>query len=237
MADALVSDGWGAQHLPALIGCPVDRVTKGVDAVMFSPDGRNHRARLGLTAKRVVITVSRLVPIKNVRLLIQAFAHVRRTSANAHLIVVGEGPQRALLADDVDALGLGDAVTFAGYVAQAETPEWYRSADVFALTSDFDNSPNVVLEAMATGLPIVATDVGGLRDFITPGRNGELVPKGDAAAMAAALTELLSPLPHVRTMASVNRADALGQYSWSASARQLRDVYQRVLSPGVRASA
>jgi glycosyltransferase involved in cell wall biosynthesis len=142
-----------------------------------------------------------------------------------------------MLGDEAHALGLDHAITFAGYVAQADTPSWYRSADVFALSSDFDNSPNVVLEAMAAGLPIVATDVGGLRDFITPGRNGELVAKGDAAAMAAALTVLLDPVPHVRAMASVNRADAVTRYSWSASARQLRDVYERVLSTTARTRA
>lgn len=237
LADALVSDGWGARHLPAMIGCPVEHVTKGVDEAMFAPEGPDRRAQLGLAGKRVVVTVSRLVPIKNVPLLVNAFALARKTLPDLHLIIVGEGPERERLDAEVRALGLGEAITFAGYVPQQETPGWYRSADVFALTSDFDNSPNVVLEAMATGLPIVATDVGGLRDFVTPGRNGELVPKGDAAAMAEALVAFMRALPHARSIGAVNRADAVSRFSWTASARQLRDIYQRVLSSRERTLA
>jgi glycosyltransferase involved in cell wall biosynthesis len=237
LADALVSDGWGAEKLPAIIGCPVDHVTKGVDSAMFTPGGPDRRAELGLDGKRVVITVSRLVPIKNVALLVDAFARARQTLPDLHLIVVGEGPERAQLEAQSAALGLGDAITFTGYVPQAETPPWYRSGDVFALPSDFDNSPNVVLEAMATGLPIVATDVGGLRHFVTPGRNGELVPKRDAAAMADALVALMRAIPHARAIGAANRDEVVSRFSWSASARQLRDVYQRVLSSRERRSA
>jgi glycosyltransferase involved in cell wall biosynthesis len=232
-ADALISDGWGADHLADMIGAPVHHVTKGVDAEMFNPDGASHRAARGLGGKRVILTVSRLVPIKNVRLLVEAFATARKTLSDLHLIIVGEGPQRQQLDAAAAALELGGAITFTGYVPQAETPVWYRTADVFALPSDFDNSPNVVLEAMASGLPIVATDVGGLRGFVAPGRNGALVPKGNAAAMAEALIDVLRTLPRAREIGAANRAEAIDRFSWVASARQLRAVYQHVIdSPG-----
>jgi len=237
LADALISDGWGAEHLPALVGCRVEPITKGVDSALFSPEGPNRRAELGLSRKRVILTVGRLVPIKNVSLLVRAFARARASLSDLHLIVVGEGPEREPLAAEARALGAGDAITFAGYVPHADTPAWYRTADVFVLPSEFDNSPNAVLEAMASGLPIVATDVGGLRHFVTPGRHGELVPNGDAAAMAAAVVRMATARLQARAIGGVNRADAVARFSWRASATELRAVYERVCASRPRARA
>ncbi len=233
MADALVSDGWSAGHLPEMIGRPVDRVAKGVDSHLFSPEGSGHRDRMAGQDGPVVLTVSRLVPLKNVALLLHACAEARRRIPHLRVAIVGEGPDRDRLVELSARLGLSDAVVFAGYVPHAETPAWYRSADLFALSSDFDNSPNVVLEAMASGLPVVATDVGGVSDFVRPGEQGALVPRGDASAMASAIVDLLSAPGRARAIGAANRTTAVTQYSWRASARQLLDVYERVLSrPG-----
>src|SRR5437867_4103437 len=177
-ADALISDGWSAKHLPGVLGAAVDDVRKGVDAKLFTPDGPNMRAARHLEGRRVVLCVTRLVPIKNLPLLLQAMADVRARDKDVVLVLVGEGPQQPALEAQAHALGIADAVIFAGYAAQEDTPSWYRTADVFALPSDFDNSPNVVLEAMASAIPVVATDVGGLRDYVEPPRSGLLVPKG-----------------------------------------------------------
>src|SRR5690606_9827805 len=117
------------------------------------------------------------------------------------------GPQQRALEEKAQVMGLGEAVRFAGYVPQHETAAWYRTADVFALSSDFDNSPNVVLEAMAAGLPVVATDVGGLREYVTEPRNGRLAPRGDATAFAAALASYLDDEPLARATGAANRAD------------------------------
>jgi glycosyltransferase involved in cell wall biosynthesis len=237
LADALVADGWAAEHLPGLLGCDVVHVPKGVDATLFSPDGDNRRAALGLSHKRVVIAVGRLVPIKNTPLLIAAMAKVRERLPNVHLIVVGEGPQSSALQTQIAELGLQDAVTLAGYVPLVELPALYRSADVFALSSKFDNSPNVVLEAMGAGLPVVATDVGGVRGFVESGKGADLVPSDDAQRFAEALVGWLES-PERRAAASLhNRRVVLERYSWRASARRLLDVYDGVLSRRRRLSA
>jgi glycosyltransferase involved in cell wall biosynthesis len=228
-ADALISDGWAAKHLPSLIGAPVDDVVKGVDTALFTPDGPNLRAALGLEGKRVVLCVTRLVPIKNLPLLLEAIADVRRHSQDAVLVFVGEGPQRQALEAQARALGMADAVIFAGYAAQEDTPSWYRTADVFALPSDFDNSPNVVLEAMAAGLPVVATDVGGLRDYVTSPDNGLLVPKGSRAGLAAALLEVLDDRPRAAAIGRRNREKAVTTFSWAVSASRMLAVYERVV--------
>jgi glycosyltransferase involved in cell wall biosynthesis len=228
-ADALISDGWAAKHLPEVVGRPVDDVLKGVDTALFNPDGPNLRAERGLTDQHVVLCVTRLVPIKNLPLLIDAVVEIRRARPNVTLVLVGEGPQEAALAARAQAAGIGAAVRFAGYVAQEDTPAWYRSADVFVLPSDFDNSPNVVLEAMASGLPVVATDVGGLRDYIDPPRNGLLVPKGSRGELAAAIDRYLGDAALASATGRQNRADAVERFSWHVSASRMLAVFERIV--------
>jgi glycosyltransferase involved in cell wall biosynthesis len=227
-ADALVADGWAARQLPAQLGRAIDRVSKGVDAVRFSPDGPSLREALNLADKRVVVTVARLVPIKNVALLVDAFARVHERVPGAHLLIVGDGPEGQAIRDRVVVQDLRQAVTFTGAVPHAQVAACYRTGDVFALSSDFDNSPNVVLEAMACGLPVVATDGGGAAEFVAdPG--GRMVPVRDAVALAAAIEHYLVSPDAARAAGGRNRARASTEYSWRESARHLLDVYHRVI--------
>jgi glycosyltransferase involved in cell wall biosynthesis len=225
-ADALVADGWAADHLPRKLGRSVHRVQKGVDADMFHPDGPTHRGTLRLDGRRVVISVARLVPIKNLRLLVDAMAVLRGRVPDAHLIIVGDGPERQKLHARAFELDIADAVTFAGSVPQRDTPAYYRAADVFALSSDFDNSPNAILEAMASGLPVVATDVGGVREFVPDQAGGTVVPPGDAVALANALERYLTQPDAARAAGARNRQIASAEFSWRASALRLLDVYR-----------
>jgi phosphatidylinositol alpha-1,6-mannosyltransferase len=228
-ADALVADGWAAEHLPAVLGRPVEHVPKGVDAERFSPGGGQMRAALGLDGKLVVLAVGRLVPIKNMRLLIDAMPALLARVPSAHALIVGDGPEQDMLERRARELQVLDAVTFTGYVPNADLPPYYRSADVFALTSTFDNSPNVVLEAMAAGLPVVCTDVGGVRAFVEVAAGGSLVPPGDATLVADALAAWLDDAPRRNAAAAHNRRVVLERHSWRASARRLLDVYERVV--------
>ena len=232
-ADALVADGWAAANLPAVLGVPVDRLPKGVDGERFRPDGSSVRERFGLNGRRVVLTVARLVPIKNVQRLLDAMAIARARVADAHLVVVGDGPESGTLREHAAALGIASAVTFAGFVPHAETPDFYRAADVFALSSDFDNSPNVVLEAMASGLPVVTTDVGGVRELVadrTGATAGAVVVPSEPAALAAGLEQYLAAPDAAHAAGVHNRTRAVAEFSWRTSALRLLDVYHRVVS-------
>ena len=232
-ADVLLSDGWGARRLPAILGRPVANIAKGVDSTLFSPEGESVRPDgnvLGVGTAPIVLSVSRLVPIKNVALFIEAMAVVHRARPEVRAVVTGEGPLETALKQQAAALDLSDVVRFAGYVDQSDLPPWYRAADVFALSSDFDNSPNVLLEAMASGLPVVATDVGGVPDFLEVPAGGALVPKGDAASMGARILELLDNDARRREAGAFNRRQAVTKFSWRRSAEQLLAAYERAMA-------
>jgi len=233
-ADALVADGWAAAQLPRTLGLPVQRISKGVDGDRFQPQGPSMRESLRLQNRRVVLTVARLVPIKRVALLVDGFAALRGRMPNAHLVIVGDGPERDALHQRAASLGVLDASTFVGSIAHRDTPAFYRAADVFALSSEFDNSPNVVLEAMASGLPIVSTDVGGVREFVDEPQGGTIVARGDADALARAIERYLTSYPDARAAGVYNRRKATSDFSWSASASQLAAVYRRVVSANGR---
>ena len=229
MADGLIADGWAAAALPAKLGHPVHSVPKGVDAERFRPAGPNLRRELAVDGKRVILSVGRFVPIKNTALTIEAMAQLTQRDSTAHLVLVGEGPELGNLKAQVERLGIAGRVTFAGYVPQDELGPYYRSADVFVLASDFDNSPNVVLEAMSCGVPVVATDVGGVAEYVAAGRGGELVPARDSAALARALGDWLSDAHRRKAAGAFNRQRVVQQFSWRASAQRLLEVYQSVI--------
>ena len=141
----------------------------------------------------VVLAVGRLVRQKNHALLLDSFAMVR-AKLPCRLIVLGEGPDRTRLAQRVDALGIGEAVSMPGYEGN---PLCYMSrADLFVLSSAWEGSPNVLVEALACGCPVVSTDCpSGPRQILADGDLGLLVPPGDAAALADAM---ISALTHPR---------------------------------------
>jgi glycosyltransferase involved in cell wall biosynthesis len=230
MADAIVADGWAATHLPEALGRSVEHVPKGVDVNTFRPDGPNMRAALGLDGKRVALVVSRLVPIKNVALAIDAAARVAQQHPDFVLLLVGDGPLRPALDAQVAAHGLAKRVMFAGRVPHEDIPAWYRSADLFVLPSEFDNSPNVALEAMASGVAVVATDVGGVRQYVRDGVNGDLVPAGDPAALAHAIGRYMADPGLLARVGRRNRDDTVSGFSWAQSAQTLRAVYERVIA-------
>jgi glycosyltransferase involved in cell wall biosynthesis len=236
LADVLLSDGWGARKLPAILGRPVEHITKGVDAALFTPEGPSIRSSLGVGSSPVALVVSRLVPIKNVALFVDAMAVAHRDHPDARAVIVGDGPLEAALRQRAAALGLERVVQFAGYIAQRDLPRWYRAADVLVLPSDFDNSPNVVLEAMASALPVIATDVGGVSEFLEAPAGGVLVPKGDAGQLGRRMTELLADPERRREAGAFNRRRATTRFSWRTSAEQLLAVYKTALAARGRAA-
>ena len=173
---------------------PAERVVvipNGIDTVRFAPDpaGRARtRAALGMAeTTRVLLHVGRLVPEKAQEILLDAFAQVRATHPATHLLIAGDGPRYADLARQIADTGLDGAVTLLG--ERDDVPALLQAADLFVLSSRVEGMPLAVAEALASELPVVATDVSGVRLLVRdPAR---IVPPDDPTALARALCAAL----------------------------------------------
>lgn len=171
----------------------------------------------------VIGTVGRLEPRKNHRLLLQAFARVRRQRGDAGLLIVGAGPEEATLRSQADALALDGSVVFAGY--RADVAGMLSQMQVFCLSSDTEGISMALLEAMAAGVPVVATAVGGNPEVIADPSVGVLVPPGDADSLATALLRVLNERQHAQEMAVKAREFVQTHFSESRMMRELETLY------------
>lgn len=214
------------------IGFPATRlsiIANGIDIDAFRPDPARRaatRAQLGLSDDApLVVAATRLEAEKGVQVALDALAQLRQQWPDARLLVAGDGGYAANLRRQAAELGLGDAVTFLGFVAHAQLPDVLAAGDVFVMPSQCHEAfPVSILEALATGLPVVASRVGGVPAALTPGATGYLVPPGDAAALAAALRPLLADPQRRRTMGALARRAAEARYSRAATTRAVEDV-------------
>jgi glycosyltransferase involved in cell wall biosynthesis len=144
------------------------------------------RERLGLSGFTFVFT-GRFVKQKSLPLLVDALRRVD----GASLVLVGEGPIAAEVAEAIDRNGLRDRVSLPGAVSRAEAVDWMRAADAAVLPSEWENFPHAAVEALAAGTPVIATTVGGVPEIVESGVNGILVPAGDVEAFAAAMASVV----------------------------------------------
>lgn len=165
----------------------------GVDSRAFPETATRNddclRTQLGLSGRRIVTCVGRLVPGKGHRFLVDAMAKVRERYADAALLIVGDGPERRSLERQVEELRLTEAVRFAGH--RPDVTALLRLAAVFVLPSFSEGIPIALIEAMAAGRPVVATAVPGNLDVVVDDRFGLLVPAGDAQALVDAISSVL----------------------------------------------
>lgn len=203
-------------------------VTNGVDARFHPQDAKGCRAELGLPDEGfIVLFVGLLVPVKGLDHLLDGLQQLLDLPLTC--VLVGDGPLeehlRGRLAD-----GLEDRVVFAGRQSALEVPKWMAAADLFVLPSLSEGRPNVVLEAQACGLPVIATAVGGTPELIEDGVSGMLVAPGDAGALANAIRVLVmdSALRQRLGLAARERIVS-GEYSWDASAERTCQIYTSVL--------
>jgi glycosyltransferase involved in cell wall biosynthesis len=170
-----------------------------------------------------VLSIGRLVPQKGLDRVIDACAQLGR-----QLIIAGHGPELPAL--QAQAAALGADVRFAGHLDRDALDELYRKASAMVLVSRHEGLPNVVLEAMAHALPVVATPVGGIPDLVEDGVNGLLVPVGDTAALAAALSRLSADPALARRLGTAARATA-EHFAWERVVPNLEDVLERWRRP------
>ena len=210
-------------------GAKLMTIENGIDLSRFAPSPEARaaaRAELGLPAGAFVVgTVGRLVREKNQAALVRAMAPL--LSSSVRLVVAGDGAERATVERAVAALG--DKASFVSLLgARGDTPRIYAALDVFALSSDSEGLPLVIIEAMASALPVVSTAVGGIAAVVVEGETGALVPAGDVNALSARLGDLAaSPTLGVR-WGTEGRRRALAHYSAERMVNDYFAVYERI---------
>ncbi len=207
-------------------GYPPDRLIKipnGVDTSVFrapaSPPENPHDPWL--------ITVARLSPQKGYEVLLEAMSEVSRQTPAARLRIVGDGELRDEIVQRVRSLGLEEKVLMDGAMSQRDVADRLAAADVFVLASRYEGSPHALVEAMACGLACVATDVSGVRDFISDPALGRVVPVGDAPALAAAIQELLADPPLRDRVGARAREAVLDRFTIQRSMTDTEAVLER----------
>ena len=160
----------------------------------------------------------------NVADILRSFAIIQRSFPDAELDVVGDGPLRSELHALAESLALRN-IRFAGAVKPERMVEFYDAADVYLNTPLIDNMPNSVIEAFATGVPVVTSDAGGIPYIVRDGENGLLVPSGDPEALAAAALDVLANPEAALRRVDCARHDAVSRYCWNAVRLGWQSVY------------
>lgn len=221
-----VSDGLRDLSLQAIPAVDIQVIPNGVDCQYFSPP-QTRRRHDGPTR---LLFVGRVVRQKGLSYLLDALAALKSQGmTDWRLRIVGDGPTRLRLEAQAAQCGIADWVEFPGWLPFEQIPEEMRSADVFVLPSIVEGMPLVLLQAMASGLPVVATSVSGSVDLVQPGENGLLVPAKTATALQEALATLLASRPLRERMGEHSREIALTM-DWSEIAKSYFALYQAVLS-------
>lgn len=215
--------------------CDADRMTMiplGFDFERFAPDRvaearGEFRDELGVGDLPIVSVVGRLVPIKNHELLIRAAESVMRRGSDFVLAIVGGGPEEGRLRSIAGELGIDDRVRFVGW--RDDLARIYSDSTVVALSSDNEGTPVCLIEAMACGCPVIATDVGGVRDVLEEGRLGVVVPPKDVDAYATALEELLRDDLRRARLSRNGPESARRRYSVGRLVEDMSSLYRELL--------
>ena len=214
------------EAMDSLAGCPDhgSLTPNGVDTELFQIGSKAAaRAEVMPTIKaddgRLVLVVGHLIERKRPILALRAFAAA--AAPNDRLIFIGRGPLAKAIDDEARVAGLSNRVQRIGELPPQQLAKWYQAADLLLLTSLAEGRPNVVLEAMASGLPVVATDAGGTRELLQ-GSPGLLVGDSSVASLASATTTMLSSPPSAQAC-----RDAAAAFTWPAALEALETVLQQ----------
>ncbi|MDB6025370.1 MAG: hypothetical protein JWM68_1593 [Verrucomicrobiales bacterium] len=199
-------------------------VYNGVDLELFCPgDKQAEKKALGLPNTPLILFIGNFVPVKNPLLLIQAHAQLCEQVPST-LVMIGGGPMEGEAREFANKAGFGNDVILAGRKSSAEIARYMRAADVLCLSSENEGVPNVILEAFASGVPVVSTNVGGIAEVVNSEFLGTLVERGNAKELSSALAKTLLAKPAVEKI----RAHGL-TFSWERSARQYLEILRNAV--------
>ena len=220
---------WMADRVVALSAAVAGKVSGILPRVVYHGIGLpNHASRVTRDDPAIVLGVaSRLVPVKGLIYLLRAVALLRRELPHVRVEVAGSGTHAGQLQREAEMLGLGDTVAFVGW--QRDIWPWLARWDVFVQPSLDEGFGMAPLEAMAAGLPVVATRVGGLPELVEDGRTGYLVPPADAPALAARLHDLASSAERRHVMGSAARTRVRDYFSAERMTADWVSIYDELL--------
>ncbi len=202
----------------------------GVDLTAFAPD-----ASRGVTGQLTIGTVKSLATMYGLDLLLRAFAgllgdvEVRAAQLDLRLLVVGDGPQRAMLEELANELGIAKSTVFAGIVAHADVPNWLNRFDVYCAPSRLESFGVAVIEASACELPVVVSDAGGLPEVVRDGETGIVVERENVTALQAALKRLVLNRELRNRMGQAGRAHVEREYAWDSCVDRMIACYDELL--------
>lgn len=179
--------------------------------------------------RNTVMTISRLVPKNGVDILIRAIAEVKKEIPDIQCRIAGDGPERAALVALAGELGVRDAVVFLGTMPHEQLPEQLYHADVFVRMSRSEGMGNAFVEAIAAGVPVIGTRVGGITDIIEDGNTGLFAAVDDPADCANKIIRLLREAPYAEAMAARAREKILHRFDWDSIADQYRKIFHNLL--------
>ena len=207
----------------------------GIDLSRFARPVSSDAAReeMGVGTSRVVGIVAKLSAVKGHEHFLRAAARVRERRSDVIFLVVGDGPLRPQLESLTEELGLADAVRFVG--VRKDIPEVLGLMDVFVLSSLSEGAPNVILEAMAAGLPVVASNVGGVPDIVRDGETGRLVEPGDHEALADAVLDILNDETRAGLMGRLARNVVRGEHDIDLVVEHAEQVFEELIAGGTPA--
>ena len=200
----------------------IDVIPLGVDATLFDFEPRQETQEL--------VAIGRLKERKGYDVLLDALAEIADSFPEVHLNVFGEGPDEDALREQADRLGVGENVTFHGYVDQSVLREHLASARAFVHPSRSESFSLVRLEAMAVGCPVVVSDIYGAREMVRDGEEGFVVPTEDPDAITEAVTTLLSDFELASEIGQRARERVEERYDWRTIGRQYVDIYEELLA-------
>jgi glycosyltransferase involved in cell wall biosynthesis len=216
----------------------VSVVLNGIDPTRYRRDeARVSQARsaVGLRPSDIaLVTVGRLEAVKRFDLLIQAFSDVHRARPDCRLFIAGEGSERQALEAERDRHNLGEHCVFLGHIG--DPTDLYHAADLFVQSADSEGTPNAVLEAMAFGVPVVATDAGGTREVLRDAIDGIIVPTGRVETLAAALRMVLANPMEARMRVKSARHRIETDLAFETRMRRVEAIYEELIGRPAQAA-
>ncbi len=202
-------------------------IPNGVDSRLFKPmDKDKLRKRYGIPAgEKIVISVARLNPVKGVDHLIKAIALVEERMPNLRLVVIGDGEQREELERLINQLRIDSKVQLLGFLPHQQISEYLNISDVFILSSRHEGLGIALIEAMACGVPVIGSRVDGIVDIIDEGKNGILVPSGDAKVLAEGIERLLQDENLRDNFIEEGFKKVEERFLWDSILQQIEQIY------------